>query len=178
MKLPGSLVNEFAKILKADTKKPKETTYYATVVSADNDAKTAMVRLDGSELETPAEMAMNVRTGDRVLISIKNHKAVITGNKTAPATANDYFTFEGERNGVQLSAGVRTEVTFSITEYPIEFVCGIHKIDVDISSGTGIPIVCGYDYNANGPSVSVFLSATGTCTASVTVGVSGFKYNG
>lgn len=77
---------EFAKsIVPKEDKAERETTVYGTVLRTSN--KTAIVQLDGSSSETPATMTTDARAGDRVTVMIKSHKAMVTGNMTAPATA-------------------------------------------------------------------------------------------
>lgn len=51
------------------------------------------VRLDGSELLTPVSMAMEAESGDRVVVTIKNHTATVTGNITSPASARTATKF-------------------------------------------------------------------------------------
>lgn len=48
--------------------------------------KTAYVHIDGGADETPAQMAINCKTGDTVKIRVSGGKAWITGNITAPPT--------------------------------------------------------------------------------------------
>lgn len=46
---------------------------------------TILVKIDGSESLTPVATVINAEDGDRVTLSIENHKAMITGNLTSPA---------------------------------------------------------------------------------------------
>jgi hypothetical protein len=84
MQLPSSLVKEFAKMTNDTPERKKESTVYGTVVK---DGDNYFVRLDGSDILTPIDMAMDAEAGDRVIVMIKDHKAVITGNITSPASA-------------------------------------------------------------------------------------------
>lgn len=102
MQLPSSLVKEFANALRPKTSRSSERSVYGTVTSHDDGM---YVRLDGSDVDTPVTASQNAEVGDRVIVMVKDRKAVITGNLTAPASAqadNLYmrFTSEGLRIGV------------------------------------------------------------------------------
>lgn len=81
MVLPSELVSEFAKITK-DTEPKKEATAYGTIVMHNG---TKYVKLDGSDILTPAATTVDMLPGERVTVMIKNHTAVITGNITSPS---------------------------------------------------------------------------------------------
>lgn len=81
MNLPTSLIKEFASIVTPSEEAKKETSAYGTVTV--NETGT-YVRFDGSTVLTPAVVATGVENGDRVLATIKNHSAIITGNITSP----------------------------------------------------------------------------------------------
>lgn len=83
MPLSNDLISQFVKITKDETKAKPETSTYGTVVG-ELDGR-ATLRLDGSDLITPASKTADVRPGDRVTVMIKNHTAVITGNLSSPA---------------------------------------------------------------------------------------------
>lgn len=86
MELPVELLKEFAKATNDKKNSPnKETTEYGTVAT---DGTNYYVVLDGSNTRTPVSMAMDAENGDRVIVSIKNHKATVTGNLTSPASFN------------------------------------------------------------------------------------------
>lgn len=92
MQLPSTLLREFASITDDRPDKPKETTLYGTVVQNEGDDQ-LYVQLDGSDILTPVEMAMDARAGDRVVVMIKNHQAIITGNTSNPASAYTASTY-------------------------------------------------------------------------------------
>ena len=84
MKLSDDLISQFVKVTNDSAEsKPSETTVYGTARKEANGATS--VRLDGSTTYTPVPITANVRTGDRVVVHIKNHSAIITGNLTTPA---------------------------------------------------------------------------------------------
>jgi len=79
-------LNEFVKEI-ASTMKQSKTKAYDTVAKVLRiDEKTAYVHIDGGADETPAQMAINCKTGDTVKIRVSGGKAWITGNITAPPT--------------------------------------------------------------------------------------------
>lgn len=98
MNLPTNLLLEFAKnVAPKEERKRGETTVYGTVISVSG--KTAMVQIDGSDSQTPAVMAIDARADDRVTVLIRDHKAIVTGNLTAPASARSedkYMRFTSE----------------------------------------------------------------------------------
>lgn len=80
------VLNEFVKEI-ASTMKQSKTKAYDTVAKVLRiDEKTAYVHIDGGADETPAQMAINCKTGDTVKIRVSGGKAWITGNITAPPT--------------------------------------------------------------------------------------------
>lgn len=91
MILSNRLLKEFARVTIGPTKKEsKQSTAYGTIkISGDN----KYVRLDGSDIDTPVSFASGAKDGDRVIVMIKDHKAVITGNTTSPATFVDTSTY-------------------------------------------------------------------------------------
>lgn len=87
MELSSKLIKDFVAATN-DTPpidESKETYFYGTVVDAGADGE-ALVRLDGSTVSTPVENTMAIKEGDRVMVLLKNHRAIVTGNATAPAT--------------------------------------------------------------------------------------------
>ncbi len=86
MGLSSELISQFAKTMNSDTKSTKEEILYGTFVEQ-GDKK--YVRLDGSELLTPAEQTAAAKNGERVSVVIKNHVAVITGNLSSPAARSE-----------------------------------------------------------------------------------------
>lgn len=85
MDLPRSLLKDFAEITN-DSSQKKETSKYVrgTVTSS---GETKYVKIDGSSTLTPISEVVDVQDGDRVLVSIENHKATILGNFTFPPSA-------------------------------------------------------------------------------------------
>lgn len=86
MALSQELISQFAKITKDDNKTPNEATVYGTAVEY-NDKM--YVKLDGSDLLTPASTTADISNGDRVTVLIKNHSATVTGNVSSPSAKKD-----------------------------------------------------------------------------------------
>ena len=94
--------NTITKFVKAtnDTNKStqKETTVYGTISSYDPTNKICYVKLDGADNDIPVTRYTAIVTaGERVMVMIKNHTAVITGNLKSPSTGVAYVeqTVEG-----------------------------------------------------------------------------------
>jgi hypothetical protein len=103
MGLSNDLISQFVKITKDDTKDIKETTAYGTVAKIErgdnNDIIGVWVRLDGAEEGqlTPLARTTDVELNDRVIVMIKNHSAVITGNITSPSARTEYVKVVEQR---------------------------------------------------------------------------------
>ncbi len=85
MNLSKDLISQFVKATKDTTTVKKESTVYGTVVKYN---EKTYVKIDGSDLLTPAETLSSVEDGERVSIMIKDHTATITGNYTAPSASS------------------------------------------------------------------------------------------
>ena len=92
MALTNDLVSEFVKITN-DSKKTttkKEDIVYGTVKKVDGE--TFYIHIDGSPSDerTPASSTVEVSEKNRVIVMIKNHSAVITGNLGNRSTGREY----------------------------------------------------------------------------------------
>lgn len=85
MGLSSDLISQFVKITNDTKKSKKETTTYGTIVTYNGGM---YVRLDGSDLLTPMTKTVGVKDGDRVMISIKDHAATVTGNISSPSASS------------------------------------------------------------------------------------------
>lgn len=65
----------------------KEETKTPTILTGTvhREGGTVFVKIDGSESLTPVSTVINVEDGERVTLTIENHKAMITGNLSSPA---------------------------------------------------------------------------------------------
>lgn len=89
MSLSAELISQFAKVTNDKTVTKKESTVYGTIVTKEG---VDYVHIDGaftkegSVILVPLTSTVTVQNGDRVIVSIRNHMAVVTGNLTAPST--------------------------------------------------------------------------------------------
>ena len=84
MSLTAELVNKFVKATKDDDREVQnEAIVYGTTVEREG---RLYVEIDGSEGRlTPVATTTNAKSGERVLVMLKNHTATITGNITSPS---------------------------------------------------------------------------------------------
>ena len=82
MALSVDLISQFVKATKDETKKNSEARVYGTAKVQGTDM---FVQLDGSDVLTPVTTTVTMKSGDRVIVSIKDHTATVTGNLTAKA---------------------------------------------------------------------------------------------
>ena len=85
MALSSDLVSEFAKITNDGKDAKKEVTVYGTI-SVQNGIN--YVKLDGSDELTPVVSTVSVKDGERVIVTLKQHQAVVTSNLTDPAASS------------------------------------------------------------------------------------------
>lgn len=89
MALSYDLISQFVRVTNDKTKNTSGTTVYGVVKTSETSegASTITVQLDGSEDGpcVPVTSTSNVTNGERVLVSIKDHKATIIGNITSPS---------------------------------------------------------------------------------------------
>lgn len=98
MPLSENLKDQFAKMVNADNPKENtDNTVYGTVkVYSDG---TKAVVLDGSNIATPFETVTDAEDDDRVTVTIRNHKAVVTGNLSSPAARTDAVKTNSKKIG-------------------------------------------------------------------------------
>lgn len=150
MNLSEKLLKDFGKLLKTDKQDGSHSadkTIYGTVTKKTDDK--CFVQLDGSDTETPVSYTTDAEVGDRVTVLLKDHKAVITGNISAPVNAraaDKYMRFseEGLRIGIMGSNGRPTGYSILIdgTAYYIKdandvTVAKFGANIVDLLSGSG-----------------------------------------
>lgn len=85
MALSSDLISQLVKATKPVETKPTEATVYGTVVNQEGDL---YVQLDGSDVLTPVTSTVKMESGERVIVSIKNHTAVVTGNLTTQSASS------------------------------------------------------------------------------------------
>ena len=85
MTLSDDLISQFVKVTQDEKQTKKESTAYGKIIKQGD---VEYVKLDGSDLLTPISSTTVVKDGDRVMVTIKNHEAIVTGDFTNPS-AND-----------------------------------------------------------------------------------------
>lgn len=75
-------ISDFVKVTNEEKHSPTKDTFYGTIKINDG---VIYVQLDGSELLTPCTTSVNVKDGERVIVTVRGHEAVVTGNITSPA---------------------------------------------------------------------------------------------
>lgn len=85
MILSSDLIDQLIKVTSNDEQKLTESSAYGTIVKYDNKN---YVRLDGSDLLTPISATTVLSDGDRVIVMIKNHTALVTGNISSPSASD------------------------------------------------------------------------------------------
>ena len=86
MGLSHDIISEFVKITNDKKEKPSEGIVYAKIVQT-SDGK--FVKIDGSDLITPADTTTDIEDGERVTVMIKDHTATVTGNVSAPSASGN-----------------------------------------------------------------------------------------
>lgn len=82
MELSKVIIDDFAKVTNDDRYISQNTTLYGTIkVNGDKN----YVQLDGSDLLTPCSSSVNIKDGERVMVVVGGHEAVVTGNMSSPA---------------------------------------------------------------------------------------------
>lgn len=84
MSLSSDLLSQLVKVTKNDKPTDKETSVYGTIVKYGTEK---YVKLDGSDLLTPISSVTAIEDGDRVIVTIKNHTATVTGNVSNPSAS-------------------------------------------------------------------------------------------
>lgn len=107
MGLSSDLISQFVKITQDKQETKKETTAYGKIIKQGD--KT-YVQLDGSDLLTPITTTTVVKDDDRVLVTIKDHTAIVTGNITNPSASD---------GDVQTVKEEVTEIGNKISEFEI-----------------------------------------------------------
>lgn len=81
MVLSSEMISQFVKATKDDNKSNKESNVYGTIVEKEG---VNFVKFDGSNLLTPITSVVDAEPGERVMVTIRNHTAIVTGNSSSP----------------------------------------------------------------------------------------------
>ena len=124
MEVPKYLLDNFAKITNnKDDNKNQNNFVYGTVVEFNGDL---YVKLDGSNVTTPANTTVSMKDGERVKGEIVDHVFTVTGNLTDPSastqTTNDIIeTTNSITENVNVTINTLKDLTEDFNEFN-EFV--------------------------------------------------------
>lgn len=136
----NELVKEIASAMKESKTKPYDTV--AKVLRVDE--KTAYVHIDGGADETPAQMAINCKSGDTVKIRVSGGKAWLTGNLTSPPTDDTAAekvkqSHERFKKGTAKNFGLQNEKIINASKTAtnfIDYIDGVGLIVGDMRGNT------------------------------------------
>lgn len=157
-------MNEFVKEI-ASTMKESKTKAYDTVAKVLRvDEKTAYVHIDGGADETPAQMAINCKTGDSVKIRVSGGKAWLTGNLTSPPT-DDTAANEASKTATKVKKSYEnfkyaTEENFNSQEEKISEAAKVATNFMKYIEGLGLVVG---DMRGNTLGQNALLDANGMC---------------
>lgn len=145
--------------------KQSKTKAYDTVAKVLRvDEKTAYVHIDGGADETPAQMAINCKTGDTVKIRVSGGKAWLTGNITAPPT-DDSVAIKANKTATKVKKSYEnfkdiTEENFSSQEDKIAEAAKVATNFMKYIEGLGLVVG---DMRENTLGQNALLDANGMC---------------
>lgn len=84
MSLSNDLISQFVKATNDNKKTKNNTTVFGTVVDY-NGGK--YVKIDGSDLLTPVISTSHIEDEERVIVTVNNHTAIVTGNISSPSAS-------------------------------------------------------------------------------------------
>lgn len=87
--IDNNILKEFVKLTNDNNDKKQTENMYGTIVVKDG---ISYVKIDGSDISTPIRTTTDVKENERVIVTIKNHMAVVTGNLTDPSASGDRVT--------------------------------------------------------------------------------------
>lgn len=118
MSLSSDLISRFVTATKDNNSYKGETSAYGTIVVYGEDT---YVKLDGSELLTPIVSTTEVNDGERVVVSLKNHTATVTGNIDNPAV------------GVRRAEGMESRIEQTAEQIRLEVSNEVAKLESSIT---------------------------------------------
>lgn len=145
--------------------KQSKTKAYDTVAKVLRvDEKTAYVHIDGGADETPAQMAVNCKTGDNVKIRVSGGKAWLTGNITAPPT-DDSVAIKANKTATKVKKSYEnfkdaTEENFNSQEEKISEAAKVATNFMKYIEGLGLVVG---DMRGNTLGQNALLDANGMC---------------
>ncbi len=92
MKLPESLVSDFAKLVSGNNARNRNQSTFVYGTAQVDEQDNVSVIFDGADTPTPVSTTVGVKTGDRVMVLIRNHAATIMSNITSPVATFEAIT--------------------------------------------------------------------------------------
>lgn len=137
-------LNEFVKEIASAMKESKTKPYDTVAEVLRVDEKTAYVHIDGGADETPAQMAINCKSGDTVKIRVSGGKAWLTGNLTSPPTDDTAAekvkqSHERFKKGTAKNFGLQNEKIINAAKTAtnfIDYIDGVGLIVGDMRGNT------------------------------------------
>jgi len=137
-------LNEFVKEIASAMKQSKTKAYDTVAKVLRVDEKTAYVHIDGGADETPAQMAINCKSGDTVKIRVSGGKAWLTGNLTSPPTDDTVAekvkqSHERFKKGAVKNFGLQNEKIINAAKTAtnfIDYIDGVGLIVGDMRGNT------------------------------------------
>lgn len=137
-------MNEFVKEIASAMKESKTKPYDTVAKVLRVDEKTAYVHIDGGSDETPAQMAINCKSGDTVKIRVSGGKAWLTGNLTSPPTDDTAAekvkqSHERFKKGTAKNFGLQNEKIINAAKTAtnfIDYIDGVGLIVGDMRGNT------------------------------------------
>lgn len=137
-------MNEFVKEIASAMKQSKTKAYDTVAKVLRVDEKTAYVHIDGGSDETPAQMAINCKSGDTVKIRVSGGKAWLTGNLTSPPTDDTAAekvkqSHERFKKGTAKNFGLQNEKIINAAKTAtnfIDYIDGVGMIVGDMRGNT------------------------------------------
>ena len=137
-------LNEFVKEIASAMKESKTKPYDTVAKVLRVDERTAYVHIDGGADETPAQMAINCKSGDTVKIRVSGGKAWLTGNLTSPPTDDTAAekvkqSHERFKKGTAKNFGLQNEKIINAAKTAtnfIDYIDGVGLIVGDMRGNT------------------------------------------
>lgn len=137
-------MNEFVKEIVSTMKESKTKPYDTVAKVLRVDERTAYVHIDGGADETPAQMAINCKSGDTVKIRVSGGKAWLTGNLTSPPTDDTAAekvkqSYEGFKKGTAKNFWLQNKKIINAAKTAtnfIDYIDGVGLIVGDMKGNT------------------------------------------
>lgn len=135
-------MNEFVKEIASAMKQSKTKAYDTVAKVLRVDEKTAYVHIDGGADETPAQMAINCKSGDTVKIRVSGGKAWLTGNLTSPPTDDTAAekvkqSHERFKKGTAKNFGLQNEKIINAAKTATNFIDYIDRVGLIVGDMRG-----------------------------------------